>query len=412
MIVCFLEHTVETMCRVGATCADFTWFSGPPPTVCNITGVGVSLARNLLALALPGAPATAECVQSLALAPARCDIVIGALLQSVVYDSSWTPGAAYDADLEAIMRRSPPIGPWAFLLPLSPATWACVIALACVVVPLVSSVVEFDKGESLVANFKTYLVSSVHAFCGVDTMHHEGDDYSRESALLSTVVAIVGRVLTNVYGCNLVAFVITNYFDTGSVLEPGRFDVVSTTWDPDAEFLATFANRVDREPTDEAALQALRRGEADAVVAPGVFLSRNQRCGEDVNRIPGPRLFSVLAYSPGFEHARAVNDAVFFTSTNGYEPARRPPRLGCPPDVQSIDIRSVYGLVAAFAVCIGCVAVLAALGHRRRCRWRCRPGWFGWFAWARDYFGGPVNAGHAPGLTDHVHPAHSLSVMP
>lgn len=392
-MICFIAASIETACAAGV------W-----------AGRGVALLREL------GLPGPTGCVESLA-AAVGCDLVVGGFSQRQVYDTpwptafnatafnataprSWVPSAAYDADQWGIMRTSPPLGPWAFLAPFSPWLWACVLALACVVVPLVSSVVEYDQGESFAGNFGTYLVSSVHAFAGVDPMYHTGDAYTKESGVMSAVVAITSKVLLSVYGCNLVAFVIAEYLDA-SVYTSRRVGTVATPW----PWLASgeYARSAIVAGSDEGAFRAYARGEVDAVAGAIGVLRNFQRCGDVISRVDGPKLFRVLALSPTYADAWRVDDAIAFY-LEYHNPVPLDPGFGCRGGARSVGLTDVYVMFVVFGCAIGCVS-LVALAHRLAGRDACRN--------VRGHStGGPENPGQELGLTVHTHPGHPLASIP
>ncbi len=382
--VCFVAHTLEAMCDVGTTCV----LGG----ACNITGFAVAMMRRLVAVAIPAAPEIfAMCVASLQEAPGQCDVVGGGLLQDQVYQSTRIPSVAYDADQMAIMRPTDTsVGPWAFLKPFSTWLWLSVAMLACVLTPLVSAVVEYDQGESFLSNFRTYLISSVHAFAGVDPLYHTGDTYSKESAFLSTIVAIVSRVVLNVYACNLVAYVIARYFDTGTVYDGKQFERVATWWSPSADFLAPIARSTIMASSSNQALEAYRNGTVDAIAAAHIYLTYKQQCGDAVNRVPGPKLFFVLAFSPTFPHSAAFNKGILFDMQTCQLPTMHDAHFRCPSTVSAIGLGSVYGLFSIFGIAIACITAVGVATHVVRWRRQSKLNYS---------FGGPVNGVHDSGAT-------------
>lgn len=357
---CFVRDTVECTCGVDMGAE---W----------VAGSAVAMVRRVVARAFSGKVALAtRCVESFdaataaaATAATACDLVVGRIRQELVYDrgGGWSASVAYDADPMAVLYQQPPsAGAWMFLAPFSPGLWAVVLVLVLLVTPAVSSVVEYDEGESFLGNMRTYVIDGVHAYCGVDSLYHRGDAYSKESAFLAAVVAVVTRVLLAVYGCNLAAFVVVAYLRPSLVYSGARFASVASRRDFDASAI-TESLVLTASPKES--LAAFRNGSVAAVAASRTFLAYNQECGEQVGIVTGPYAFPVIAYAPGFPHGPLV-DAALLGDTVERQTVYAA-RYLCPVGVQAVALGSVYGMFVAVAAFLGALALVSAFRV-----WHCR----------------------------------------
>lgn len=360
MRACFIDDEVNVMCAIGSTCEPMTGGD------CSIAAAGFavdivrSIARRL------SLTVTEACIQSFDDA-SECDIVAGSLRQARVYASrGWISSGAYNADSAAIMfEPKSAIAPWSFLLPFAPVLWAVIAIIVFVVTPLVSSVVEYDEGETVAKNFQMYLPDSVHAYTGVDALKRTGSNYSKESAVLSAAVAVVGQILIALYSCNLAAYVITSYLNTSPTAQsvawvmthgkvavsPGFYDTVR----------ATDIVRVD---SAQQGLRMYRDHTARAFVAGETYLRNVQTCGDAVRRLDGPHIFKTMALSSNFSRATEF-DMELRTRLLEFPPVVID-ALRCPKVARSIGLESTFGIFATFGVCIAIVSVASVIAHALR----------------------------------------------
>ena len=360
MRACFIDDEVNVMCAVGAACE---------PTVrggCSVAAAGfaVDIVRSIVRrLSLT---TTEACIRSFDDA-FGCDLVAGSLRQAQVYASrGWTSSGAYDADSAAVMfEPKSAIAPWSFLLPFAPLLWGVIAVITFVVTPLVSSVVEYDEGETVAKNFQMYFPDSVHAYTGVDALKRTGSNYSKESAVLSAAVAVVGQILIALYSCNLAAYVIASYINTsptaqsvaramahGTVaVSPGFYDVVR-------------AADIVRADSAQQGLHMYRDHTARAFVAGETYLRNVQTCGDAVRRLDGPHIFKTMALSSNFSRAMEF-DAELRTRLLEFPPAVID-ALRCPKVARSIGLESTFGIFATFGACIAIVSVASVIAHAFR----------------------------------------------
>lgn len=343
---CFLTDTIDAMCEAGRP-----------------YGATVQLVKRVFRRAFgEDATLTTACLDPSSWVSGDvwwCDVVAGRLGQGEILNKGFVPSVAYDADPLAIMfRQGNTVSPWAFLSPFSPWLWVAVVLVVFLFTPLVSSFIEYDDGESFVGNMKTYVVESVHAYSGVDTLYHMGDVYSKESAFLAAVVAIVSRVLLAVYGCNLAAFIITQFFRPTVLFSRGRFASVATARDFNT---STVAIQAVRTPFAAEALDLYRNGTVESVAASYTYLAFKQLCGEEINIVDGPYMFLSMAYTPGFgaENERLMNWALAIDVQEQPRLTGFSARYVCPRGVQAVSLQGVYGVFLVFGVALCSITALA-----------------------------------------------------
>lgn len=340
------------MCAVGARCEN-----------CSIEAAGLavdivrSIARRL------SLTATEACVRTFDDA-IGCDVVAGSLRQAQVYASrEWTSSGAYDADFVAVMfEPRSAIAPWSFLLPFDPLLWVVIATITFVITPLVSSMVEYDDGETVAKNFQTYLPDSVHAYTGVDALKRTGSSYSQESAVLSAAVAIVGRILIALYSCNLAAYVIVSYTSAPPTIESATRAMAHGTVAISSGFREMIAagNDIMFAESAEQGLGMYRNHAARAFVAGETYLKSVQTCGDAVRRLVGPYI-KTMALSSNFSRATEF-DAELRRRVVEFPPAATD-ALRCPKVARSIGLESTFGIFATFGACIAIVSLASVVAH-------------------------------------------------
>jgi len=353
VVACFVPSPFAS-CVPGTWCSDafLDCVSGLAPTLVKIA------ARSI------GAPVNATCATSFSSA-SGCDAI--ATTQTLAYASGLVPGPTYAAQTSAIMfRPRDGIQPWQFMSPFSWTLWACVCALAFVITPIATSIVEYDSKRTVAEGIATFLPDSVHAYAGVDTLKRTGDAFTADSALLSAVVVVATKVLVALYQCNLVTYVILSYMTQGAQSPDRRFESVATT----AEFLGA---RVDASETrvfdtPEAAVSSYVSGASDAVVGGDIFLETRASCADRVARVGGPVEFEVLAYSSETVArttvARTFGDA-FERAVAGYSLGGNA-GFACGQEAKSITLNETLGVFVSFGACMAFLSLMAVAMHATR----------------------------------------------
>ena len=354
MRACFVNNEVNVMCTVGAWCEN-----------CSIeaSGLAVDIVRSIVRrLSLT---ATEACIRSFDDDAVGCDVVAGSLRQAQVYASrGWTSSGAYDADSVAVMfEPKSAIAPWSFLLPFAPLLWVVIAIMTFVVTPLVSSVVEYDDGETVAQNFQMYLPDSVHAYTGVDALKRTGSNYSKESAVLSAAVAVVGQILIALYSCNLAAYVIVSYINASPTARSAEQAMAHGTVAVSPGFYETdiAGNNVVFAESAKQGLRMYRNHTAKAFVAGETYLRSVQTCGDAVRRLDGPYIFKTMALSSHFSRATEF-DAELRRRVIEFPPAVTD-ALRCPKVARSIGLESTFGIFATFGACIALVSLASVVAH-------------------------------------------------
>lgn len=94
-----------------------------------------------------------------------------------------------------------------FVNPFSWTLWLA-IAVFAVLLPVASTILEKDPGETWVDSYFVFHSDAWHAISGVDTLER-GDDVNILSACLSIVTAIAARVLTAIYAANIATYLLS-----------------------------------------------------------------------------------------------------------------------------------------------------------------------------------------------------------
>lgn len=361
MRACFVDNEVDVVCAVGSPCEPGAGGN------CSIAAAGLavdivrSVARRLSLTTIE------SCIRSLDDA-FGCDVVAGSLRQAQVYASrGWTSSGTYDADSAAVMfEPRGAIAPWSFLLPFAPLLWAVIAIMTFVVTPLVSSMVEYDEGETVAKNFQTYLPDSVHAYAGVDALKRTGSNYSKESAVLSAAVAIVGQILIALYSCNLAAYVIVSYINTPPDARSAEQAMARGTVAVSPGFYDTNVVGADVVLAESAkqGLRMYRDRAARAFVAGETYLASVQTCEDAVRRLDGPYIFKTMALSSNFSRAMEF-DAELRKRVLEF-PSMTTDALRCPKVARSIGLESTFGIFATFGACIAIVSIASVVAHACR----------------------------------------------
>lgn len=354
MRACFIDDEVNVMCAVGARCEN-----------CSIeaAGLAVDIVRSIVRrLSLT---TTEECIRSFDDDAIGCDVVAGSLRQAQVYASwGWTSSGAYDADSVAVMfEPKSAIAPWSFLLPFDPLLWVVIAVMTFVVTPLVSSMVEYDDGETVAQNYQMYLPDSVHAYAGVDALKRTGSNYSKESAVLSAAVAVVGQILIALYSCNLAAYVIVSYINTSPTARSAAQAIAHGTVvvSPGVYETDIAGNNVVFAESVKQGLSMYRNHTARAFVAGETYLESVQTCGDAVGRLDGPYIFKTMALSSHFSRATEF-DAELRKRVIEFPPVVTDV-LRCPKVARSIGLESTFGIFATFGACIAFVSLASVIAH-------------------------------------------------
>lgn len=361
LTVCVLSATIETMCTPGGACAaGVDAFES-----CDVSGTGVALVRRVAGHVFANAGLVLRCVDAFPPADA-CELAVGRLHSDVLYATpGWRPSVAYDVDRTGMMHRVlTALSPWAFLSPFDACLWALVGVLVVVVTPLASSIIEYDRGETFAGNFKMYLVESVHAYTGVDTLFRWGDSHSKDSGFLSAIVSVVSKVLLSIYGCNLAAFVLVSYFEPARVYQGGKFSTIASAR-PFAA-ISNVAESVVACASDDQALAAFRNGSVPALVASIGFLQTKQACGDEINEIPGPMGFVSLGYAAAFAQGPAFDAGLKADALYGSMTTLTQPSYTCPATIDAVGLGATFGLFAIFAACVVAIAAIALAVHKMR----------------------------------------------
>lgn len=350
MNACFVANAINVICGTGANNHSFA------------TGLVADVVRSVGRRLLLTVRET--CIESIDDA-FGCDVVAGALRQETIYASpGWIASGTYDVDTTAVLFvPENALAPWSFLLPFAPSLWIVIIAVILVVSPLVSSVVEYDDGETLAENLKTYLPDNVHAYTGVDALKRSGSDYSKESALLSAAVAIVGKILIALYSCNLAAYVIaSSYMDSTSTTSTD--EAVSRGKIAVTPGFYVNATDIVRAESVRQGLRMYRNGSVRALVSGQTYLKSVQTCKDAIGRLNGPYIFKTMALSDNFSLSKAFDAElrkqiieISFPQTD---------TLRCPKVAQSVGLESTLGIFATFAACILAVSAVSVIGHMCR----------------------------------------------
>ena len=349
MNVCFVTNTIDIACSPNVTCLPDV-VTGSFDATCGIMGFGLNLVRSL------GYTFVAKCISGFTSSIQGCDVVIGSLRQDIVFDSpGWIASVAYDADSTAILYRPEyALRPWAFLSPFDPSLWIVLAVIVFFVTPFVSAIVEYDRGETLIGNFKMYLPDSVHAYTGVDPLKRTGNSYSKESSMLSAFVAVVTKIVIALYSCNLAAYVIASYFQTP--VAPTNIGTIATI----QEF-ASIGNDIVVVETLEEGLHAFRNTSVRGFAADYGYIRYVQQCGELIMQMTGPVFFRVMALSDLFSGSVHFNHALRMRLQR--DPVKDVVTLTCPPTVESIGLESTLGIFVAFGACISFVSLVAIIVH-------------------------------------------------
>ena len=369
---CLVSNTVDALCAVGEYCGP-----GPGSTggsldlACPIVGKGLDLVQTIgRDIAGPAVfELSARCIGYFVDATTTvCDVVVGSLRQETIYaaaaNDTWTASGVYDVDSTAVMFvPTPPIHIWSVFAPFSASIWIILAVLAFVVTPLVSSIVEYVDGETIAGNYKLYLPDSVHAYAGVDALKRTGSMYSRESAVLSAVVAIVAKIIVALYTCNLAAYVLESYMFTTTDAALARGRIVATV--PEfATMTETWTLAVFETMTRAYDAYIAGTSGVSAVMGSESFLRLRQRCDESILIVDGPFMFRSMALSKTFAFAEAFDEAL-----RRYV-IQRPPvpiaPIQCTQFAQSIQLDSTFGIFVAFVVGIVGATIVGAFMHLTR----------------------------------------------
>ena len=234
-------------------------------------------------------------------------------------------------------------------------------ALAFVITPIATSIVEYDSKRTVTEGIATFLPDSVHAYAGVDTLKRTGDAFTADSALLSAVVVIATKVLVALYQCNLVTYVILSYMTQRTQSPDRRFESVATT----TEFLGARVNASETRvfDTPEAAVSSYASGASDAVVGGDIFLETRASCADRVARVGGPVEFEVLAYSS--ETLAQTFDGAFERAVAGYSLGGNA-GFACGQEAKSITLNETLGVFVSFGACMAFLSLMAVAMHATR----------------------------------------------
>ena len=370
---CLITNTVDALCMVGDFCGP-----GPGSTggsldlACPIAGKGLDLVQTIgRNIAGPAVfELTARCIGSFVNATTTaCDVVVGSIRQETIYTATndgWTASGMYDVDSTAVMFvPTPPIHIWSVFAPFSPSIWIILAVLAFVVTPFVSSIVEYVDGETIAGNYKLYLPDSVHAYAGVDALKRTGSVYSRESAVLSAVVAIVAKIIVALYTCNLAAYVLESYMftTTDAALARGRivatireFTTMNTNDEWTLSVFASMSRAYDAYLAGDSGISAVMGSES--------FLRLRQRCDESILIVNGPFMFRSMALSKTFAFAEGFDRALRRYIIQ--QPPVSIAPIQCTQFAQSIQLGSTFGIFVAFVVGIVGVTIMGMVMHFTR----------------------------------------------
>lgn len=359
MRTCFIDDEVNVMCAIGCEAN-----AEENCSIAAVAGLAVDIVRSTVRrLSLT---ANETCIRSLDHA-FGCDVVAGSLRQDRVYASrGWTSSGAYDADSVAVIfEPQSAIAPWSFLLPFDPILWATIAVITFVITPLVSSVVEYDEGETVAKNFQMYLPDSVHAYTGVDALKRTGSTYSKESAVLSAAVAVVGQIWIALYSCNLAAYVIVSYINSPPTARSAAYAMAQGTVAVSPGFYdVVHASDIVRVNSAQEGLRMYRNHAVRSLVAGETYLKSVQTCEDVVRRLDGPPIFKTIALSANFSRA-ADFDAELRTRLLEFPPVVID-ALRCPKIAHSIGLESTFGIFATFGACIAIVTVASVIIHAFR----------------------------------------------
>lgn len=194
---CFVTNS-ETMCVPNEEC----WFTEMTyNTNCWFNGAADDFLKKLLPTLSRSFNATKRCVWESGSIDARgCDITFGA-----------SPGPfslQYHVDtIAALSQPEISYSPFDFLNPFSWEVWLALAVIVFIATPLAMAIVEYDPGESLVANFKKFVPDSIHAHTGSDILSNDTPD-KNTSYVLSVFVALFSFIVLCMYAANLTAYVL------------------------------------------------------------------------------------------------------------------------------------------------------------------------------------------------------------
>lgn len=369
---CLVANTIDALCTVGDVCEP-----GPGSTggsldlACSIAGKGLDLVQTIgRNIAGPTSfELSARCIGSFVNASTTaCDVVVGSLRQDAIYaaaNDGWIASGIYDVDSTVIMFvPTPPIHIWSVFAPFSSTIWIILAILAFVVTPLVSSIVEYVDGETIAGNYKLYLPDSVHAYAGVDALKRTGSVYSRESAVLSAVVAIIAKIIIALYTCNLAAYVLESYMVTTTDATVARGRIVATV--PEFATTASSIWTLSFFENMTRAYDAYVAGTSGitAVMGSESFLRLRQRCDESILIVDGPFMFRSMALSKTFAYADDFDRALRWYIIQ--QPPIPIAPIQCTQFAQSIQLDSTFGIFVAFVVGIVGVTIVGTFMHITR----------------------------------------------
>ena len=194
---CFVTNS-DTLCVPNETC----WFTGETyNTECSFNGAADVFLRRLLPVLSRTFNATKRCVwDANSIDATGCDITFGA--------SQGARSLQYHVDTIAALSR-PEISytPFDFLNPFSWEVWLALAAVVFVTTPLAMAIVEYDPGESIVANFTKFIPDSIHAHAGADILSNDTPE-KNTSYVLSVFVAMFSFIVLCLYAANLTAYVL------------------------------------------------------------------------------------------------------------------------------------------------------------------------------------------------------------
>lgn len=322
----------------------------------SCTGYGIEciagMASNIISFAAQssGTIVRATCVEEI---QDWCDV--STATQESTTASSWV---TYAGEFTAIVFHPRNIlKPWGFLYPFSWQLWIALAVLFAIVTPVVSAVVHYDTGKTLVGNFGTFFPDVFHAHTDVDTFDRNNEPFSLDTSALSVAISIISKIVIALYACNLAAYVIFSDFGDSTSPTVPKVSSIATT----PRYARYFPSSTVFD-TLTAAFESYKAGKSDVVIESHVALRSIKTCQDKLQIIDGPKSFDVFAFSsPSTAFERAVRNM-----TIAYDAMSRTKTVTCFPRAQSITLQETLGMFVTFGACMVCIGVISVLIHATR----------------------------------------------
>lgn len=345
LTACFIPSS-EAWCNIGDTCSVSNIRYDPK---CNFFGYADQYLTHIIPRTFKCFNVIRQCVTSYTDAERQgCDILYGEPNPLAYTNKSnyWAESVLYDVDSPAILfNPDKSYTPWDFLKPFSWELWAMLIIVMCIITPLVTSLIEYDTGETVVGNFIKYLPDSIHAHLGIDLISSESMT-NNTSYTLAVFINIFAIIMLALYSSNLVAYVLYKNYSLSSL--PYSY---KPTWDIFID--NTISNSFSELPNDLLYIDSSKipgiidSSEFDAIIGQRTFLQIFKDCSSELTIIHGPGIYKYvnLATKAGMLNIRRLIAQIQMASVN-----RQFTSPTCTEQPQSINLNSMYGVFLLFFI--------------------------------------------------------------